>query len=57
MNGEDYKAWKLIEKSGCRGLKVGGASISEKHCNFILNENNATAEDIENLGKIVEKSF
>ena len=55
MNGKDYKAWKLIEKSGCRGLKVGGATISEKHCNFILNENNATAEDIENLGKIVRR--
>ena len=58
MNGEDFKAWELIDNSGCRGLKNGGAIISNKHCNFIINENNATATDIETLGEIVkEKVF
>ncbi len=55
MNGKDFKAWKLIDTSGCRGLKNGGAVISNKHCNFIINENNATAADIEILGEIVRK--
>ena len=55
MNGHDFKAWELIDKSGCRGLKNGGAIISNKHCNFIINENNATATDIETLGEIVRK--
>ena len=55
MNGKDFKAWKLIDNSGCRGLKNGGAIISNKHCNFIINENNATASEIETLGEIVRK--
>jgi len=55
MNGKDFKAWKLIDNSGCRGLKKGGAIISNKHCNFIINENNATATDIEKLGETVRK--
>ena len=55
MNGKDFKAWELIDNSGCRGLKNGGAIISNKHCNFIINENNATATDIETLGEIVRK--
>ena len=55
MNGQDFKAWKIIDYSGCRGLKNGGAIISNKHCNFIINENNATATDIETLGEIVRK--
>ena len=55
MNGRDFKAWELIDNSGCRGLKNGGAIISNKHCNFIINENNATASDIEKLGEIVRK--
>ena len=58
MNGKDFKAWELIDNSGCRGLKNGGAIISNKHCNFIINENNATAADIEILGETVrEKVF
>ena len=58
MNGEDFKAWQLIDASQCRGLKNGGAIISNKHCNFIINEDNATATDIETLGEIVkEKVF
>ena len=55
MNGKDFKAWELIDNSGCRGLINGGAIISNKHCNFIINENNATASDIEKLGEIVRK--
>ena len=55
MNGKDFKAWELIDNSGCRGLKNGGAIISHKHCNFIINQNNATAKDIETLGEIVRK--
>ena len=55
MNGTDFKAWELIDNSGCRGLKKGGAIISNKHCNFIINEKNATATDIEKLGEIVRK--
>ena len=58
MNGKDFKAWQLIDASQCRGLKNGGAIISNKHCNFIINEDNATATDIETLGEIVkEKVF
>ena len=47
------KAWKLIDQAGCRGFRIGGAMISEKHCNFIINSKNSTAEDIENLGQYV----
>ena len=54
-NPPNKKAWELIEKAGCRGLSVGGASISEMHCNFIINKNNATAKDIEDLGNIVKE--
>ncbi|WP_333024067.1 UDP-N-acetylmuramate dehydrogenase [Wolbachia endosymbiont of Pentidionis agamae] len=54
-NTTHHKAWKLIDKSGCRGLSIGGAKISEKHCNFLLNYNNATASDLENLGNEVQK--
>ena len=58
MNKNNFKAWKLIQEAGCRGLVHGGAKISEKHCNFIINENNATANDIETLGELVrEKVF
>ncbi len=55
MNGKNYKAWEIIDNSGCRGLKKGGAIISNKHCNFIINEDNATATDIETLGELVRK--
>ena len=55
MNGKDFKAWELIDNAGCRGLKKGGAIISNKHCNFIINESNATAADIETLGETVRK--
>lgn len=45
---------KLIDESGCRGLDNGVAKISKKHCNFLLNYNNATALDLENLGNRVK---
>jgi len=46
-------AWKLIDAAGCRGLRVGGARVSELHCNFLINDRNATPEDIERLGETV----
>ncbi|MEM1150226.1 MAG: UDP-N-acetylmuramate dehydrogenase [Pseudomonadota bacterium] len=46
-------AWKLIEAAGCRGLRVGGAQVSEKHCNFLINTGEATAADLEALGELV----
>lgn len=54
-NPQGYKAWELIDKAGCRGLTVGGAQVSEKHCNFLINTGNATAADLENLGNEVIK--
>jgi len=52
-NPEGYSAWKLIEDAGCKGMKLGGAMVSTKHCNFIVNEGDATPDDIENLGEQV----
>jgi len=52
-NPDGLSAWKLIEDAGCRGLKIGGARVSEKHCNFLINEGDATATDIEELGEEV----
>ncbi len=54
-NPEGFKAWKLIEAAGCRGMKIGGAQISEMHCNFMINNGNATAYDIETLGEKVRE--
>ena len=48
-NPEKYKAWKLIKDSGCAGLKVGNAYISDKHCNFFVNKGNAKSSDLESL--------
>ena len=48
-------AWKLIEDAGCRGLKIGDASVSEVHCNFLINHGNATAVEIEALGEEVRR--
>lgn len=47
------KAWELIDLAGCRGLRRGGAQVSEKHCNFLINAGGATAQDIEDLGEEV----
>ena len=52
-NPPDNSAWKLIDEAGCRGLTIGGAQVSEKHCNFLLNLGDATAADIETLGEEV----
>jgi UDP-N-acetylmuramate dehydrogenase len=52
-NPPGASAWKLIDAAGCRGLRVGGAKVSEMHCNFLINDGNATAEDIERLGETV----
>ena len=54
-NPPGHKAWQLIDAAGCRGLKVGGAQVSEMHCNFLINAGDATAADIENLGETVRK--
>jgi UDP-N-acetylmuramate dehydrogenase len=54
-NPPGRKAWELIDAAGCRGLKVGDAQVSEKHCNFLINLGGATAADIERLGETVRK--
>ena len=48
-NPKNNKAWKLIKDSGCAGMKVGEAYISEKHCNFFVNKGNAKSKDLEHL--------
>jgi UDP-N-acetylmuramate dehydrogenase len=52
-NPPGHSAWKLVDEAGCRGLRVGGAAVSDMHCNFLINEGGATAEDIERLGETV----
>jgi UDP-N-acetylmuramate dehydrogenase len=52
-NPPDHSAWKLIDAAGCRGLRVGGAQVSELHCNFLINTGAATGHDIETLGETV----
>ncbi len=52
-NPPGHSSWKLIDAAGCRGLRVGGAHVSEMHCNFLINDRGATAEDIERLGETV----
>ncbi|TAN62840.1 MAG: UDP-N-acetylmuramate dehydrogenase [Magnetospirillum sp.] len=54
-NPAGHSAWKLIDAAGCRGLVRGGAQVSEKHCNFLLNLGDATAADIEDLGEDVRR--
>ena len=54
-NPQGHSAWKLIDGAGCRGLTRGGAQVSEKHCNFLLNTGTATASDIEDLGDEVRR--
>ncbi len=49
------KAWQLIDAAGCRGLSIGGAQVSEMHCNFLINRAAATAADIEGLGEEVRR--
>jgi UDP-N-acetylmuramate dehydrogenase len=54
-NPEGMKAWELIDAAGCRGLVRGGAMVSEKHCNFLINTGSASAADIEGLGEEVRR--
>jgi UDP-N-acetylmuramate dehydrogenase len=54
-NPPGAKAWQLIEAAGCRGLRRGGAQVSEVHCNFLINTGSATADDLEGLGEKVRR--
>jgi UDP-N-acetylmuramate dehydrogenase len=54
-NPPGHKAWQLVDAAGCRGLTIGGAQVSEKHTNFLLNTGDATAADIEALGEEVRR--
>lgn len=55
VNPTPHRAWELIDAAGCRGLKLGGAMVSEKHCNFLINAGAATAAEIEALGEEVRR--
>ena len=52
-NPDGHKAWQLIDEAGCRGVRIGDASMNDKHCNFLINHGAATADDIERLGEHV----
>ena len=52
-NPPGQSAWKVIDAAGCRGLRVGGAKVSDLHCNFLLNDQGASGEDVEKLGETV----
>jgi len=54
-NPADAKAWELIDAAGCRGLRRGGAMVSEQHCNFLINTGEASAADLEALGEEVRR--
>jgi UDP-N-acetylmuramate dehydrogenase len=54
-NPPDMKAWELIDAAGCRGLARGGAQVSDKHCNFLINTGSATAAEVEGLGEEVRR--
>lgn len=54
-NPDGGKAWELVDKAGCRGLAIGGAQVSEKHTNFLINTGEATSAEIEALGEEVRK--
>ena len=54
-NPPGHKAWALIDEAGCRGLTIGDAQVSQKHCNFLLNLGNATSGEIEALGEEVRR--
>ena len=55
VNPPGHQAWQLVDKAGCRGLRIGEAQVSEKHCNFLINLGEATATDIEALGEEVRR--
>ncbi len=52
-NPPGHSAWKLVDDAGCRGLRVGGAKVSDMHCNFLINDSQASGEDVETLGETV----
>jgi UDP-N-acetylmuramate dehydrogenase len=52
-NPPGFSAWKLVDQAGCRGLRVGGAKVSDMHCNFLINDSQASGEDVETLGETV----
>ncbi|OYW57003.1 MAG: UDP-N-acetylenolpyruvoylglucosamine reductase [Hyphomicrobium sp. 32-62-53] len=52
-NPPGNSAWKLVDAAGCRGFRVGGAKVSEMHCNFLINDSKASGEDVETLGETV----
>jgi len=52
---EGTKVWQLIDQAGGRGLEIGGAQMSVKHCNFMINQDGAMAVDLENLGEEIRK--
>lgn len=54
-NPDGHKAWQLVDEAGCRGLQIGGAQVSEKHTNFLINTGDATSADIEELGDEVRR--
>lgn len=54
-NPDGHRAWELIDRAGCRGLMRGGAQVSEKHCNFLINTGGASAADLEALGEDVRR--
>ena len=54
-NPPGSSAWRLVDQAGCRGLRVGGARVSEMHCNFLINDQGASAEDVERLGETVRR--
>lgn len=54
-NPDGHKAWQLVDAAGCRGLQIGGAQVSEKHTNFLINTGDATSADIEELGEEVRR--
>jgi UDP-N-acetylmuramate dehydrogenase len=54
-NPPGERAWELVDRAGCRGLTIGGAQVSEKHTNFLINTGNATSADIETLGDEVRR--
>jgi UDP-N-acetylmuramate dehydrogenase len=54
-NPPGQKAWQLIDDAGCRGLRIGGAQVSQMHCNFLINLGTASAADIETLGETVRR--
>jgi UDP-N-acetylmuramate dehydrogenase len=55
VNPPGHKAWELIDQAGCRGLRIGEAQVSAKHCNFLINLGAATATDLEELGEEVRR--